>query len=88
MKTLIVTTIPSPDDTFAGALSISKQRETDIDELMDKCHTETDNYPDAVAAMSKELQNANELAYAAFHLGAFAESQRHKNELLHKLLGE
>ena len=55
---------------------------------MDKCHAETSTYPDAIAAISATLTNANELAYACFHLGAFAESQRSKHKLLYKLLGE
>ena len=87
-KTLIVTAAPAADETFARALGITKEREDNIDELLDKCHMETDTYPAAIAAISEELQNANELAYASFHLGAFAESQRCKNDLLNKLLGD
>jgi hypothetical protein len=87
-KTIIVTATPSPDDTFARAMSITPERETEIDLLMDKYHGETSTYPDALAAISAELTNANELAYVSFHLGAFAESQRTKHELLNKLLGD
>jgi hypothetical protein len=87
-KQLIVTATPALDETFARAMSISAARETEIDELMDKYHGETDTYPDALAAISGELRTANELAYVSFHLGAFAESQRTKHELLSKLLGE
>ena len=72
----------------ATPLSITKDREAEIDDLMDKYHGETDTYPDALAAISQDLNNANELAYVSFHLGAFAESQRTKHELLNKLLGE
>lgn len=85
---IIVTATVSPDETFARAMSISPERETEIDEFMDKWHGETETYPDALDAISKELNNANELAYVAFHLGAFAESQRTKHELLNKLMGE
>lgn len=84
----IVTTIPQPEETFAAALGITKQREAEIDELMDKCHGETETYSDAIAAASQALKNANELAYISFHLGAFAESQRTKHDLLKKLMGE
>jgi hypothetical protein len=87
-KQIIVTATPSPDETFARAMSISAEREAEIDELMDRYHGETDTYPDALAAISAELHTANELAYVSFHLGAFAESQRTKHELLNKLLGE
>lgn len=73
---ILVTAVPSADETFARALSITKKRETELDELMDKCHEETNTYPDAIAALSPYLHNANELAYASFHLGAFAESRR------------
>lgn len=85
---IIVTATPSPEETFARAMSISPERENEIDVLMDKYHGETETYPDALAEMSHHLHNANELAYVAFHLGAFAESQRTKHELLNKLLGE
>ena len=83
-----VQAVQTNDESFARALSITEQRETEIDQLMDKCHAETSTYPDAIAAISEELTNANELAYACFHLGAFAESQRSKHKLLYKLLGE
>ena len=85
-KTLLVTSNPVPDETFAAALGISADREAAIDELMDKYHAETSTYPDAIAALSKDINTANELAYASFHLGAFAESQRTKHDLLSKLL--
>jgi hypothetical protein len=85
-KHILVTAQVAADDTFATALGITKQREEEIDELMDQCHGETDTYPDAIASLSQHLVNANELAYASFHLGAFAESQRSKHELLNKLL--
>ncbi len=83
-----VQSVETNDESFARALSITAQRETEIDQLMDKCHAETTTYPDAIASISEELTNANELAYACFHLGAFAESQRSKHKLLYKLLGE
>lgn len=72
--------------SFASALGIAREREIQIDELMDKCHKDTSTYPDAIAAVSKKLSTANELAYVAFHLGAFAESQRSRQEILEKLL--
>lgn len=80
--------ISSPDETFARAMGISTERETEIDELMDNAHDSTDTYPDAIAKLAESALNANELAYAAFHLGVFAESQRTKPEILNKLLGE
>lgn len=87
MKTPItVTTQTATEETFAAVMGISPQRETEIDSLMDKCHGETSTYPDAIAQASAGLLNANELAYVCFHLGAFAESQRSKQELLSKLL--
>ncbi len=87
-NTTQVQAVQTNDENFARALSITEQRETEIDELMDRCHAETTTYPDAIAAISEELGNANELAYACFHLGAFAESQRTRHKLLYKLLGE
>lgn len=87
MKTPItVTTQQATEETFAAVMGITAEREAAIDSLMDKCHGETSTYPDAIASASSELLNANELAYVCFHLGAFAESQRSKQELLSKLL--
>lgn len=83
-----VTVIDSPDESFARALGLTEQREKEIDDIMDKCHNETNTYPDAIAMIAESLNNDNELAYAVFHLGAFAESRRAENELLYKLLGE
>lgn len=83
-----VTALQVGSESFAEALGISPEREAQIDEIMDECHGNTDTYPDAIAAISERLNNVNELAYASFHLGAFAESRRAKNELLYKLLGE
>jgi hypothetical protein len=85
---ILVKAIETNDEHFATALDISAQRETEIDQIMDRCHGETTTYPDAIAAISSEMRNVNELAYACFHLGAFAESQRTKHQLLYKLLGE
>ncbi len=86
-KEVIVTTQEAIGDTFASALGITKEREQELDDLMDKSHEASNTYPDAIAEASKILNNANELAYIAFHMGAFAESQRSKQELLRKLLG-
>jgi hypothetical protein len=83
---VLVKTQTSPVETFAAAMGIAKQRELEIDKLVDRCHRDTSTYPDAIAAVSINLLNANELAYASFHLGAFAESQRTKQEIIEKLL--
>ncbi len=87
-KHLKVTAVPSPDETFAGAMGITKDREEQINELLDQSHQQTDTFPEALAAVSGGLKTANELAYASFHLGAFAESQRTKQEILEKLIAE
>lgn len=86
-KELLVLSKPNPDGTFGEALGITPEREAAIDALMDKYHASTDTYPDCIAKISNECVSANELAYASFHLGAFAESQRTKSDLLTKLLG-
>lgn len=83
---IIVTVTAAASETFARALGITIEREVQIDELMDQCHAQTHSYPDAIAAISTGLENANELAYASFYLGSFAESQRRRYELLWKLL--
>ncbi|MBS1771460.1 MAG: hypothetical protein JST82_01280 [Bacteroidetes bacterium] len=88
MQNIIVTPIATDDESFARAMNITEQREAEIDEILDNCYALTDTYPDALAATSQKLHNANELAYACFHLGAFAESRRSKYQLLNKLLGE
>jgi hypothetical protein len=84
----IINITATTEENFARALNITAQREIEIDEILDNCYELTDTYPDALAAASHKLQNTNELAYASFHLGAFAESRRSKYELLHKLIGE
>lgn len=85
---IIVTAIDVSSESFADALIITKEREKEIDTIVERLLEETQTYPDCVAALSKHMDNANELAYACFHLGAYAESQRAKNQLLYKLLGE
>lgn len=85
---LIVVCHPCPNETFCQAMDISSERENELDELMDKYHGDTESYPEALAGISPHLKNANELAYVSFHMGAFAESQRTKHELMNKLLGE
>ncbi len=86
MKNKIIVTVAAADEIFARCLGITIEREAQIDELVDQCHTKTSSYPDAIAAISTGLKNANELAYASFHLGAFAENRRSKYELLQLLL--
>lgn len=85
---ILVQPVETEDESFARAMNITEQREAQIDGILDRCHGETTTYPDAIAAISEEMHNVNELAYACFHLGAFAESQRAKHQLLYKLLGE
>ena len=75
-ENLIVTVVDSPEEIFAGALSISQERELEIDTIVERCHEATSTYPDAIAAFSKEMNNANELAYACFHFGAYAEARK------------
>lgn len=88
MEQVKVTAVQTNDESFARALSISEERETQLDKIMDECHEKTSTYPDAIQAISETGITANELAYCAFHMGAFAESMRYKQKLLHKLLGE
>lgn len=84
---VLVTAIIATDESFATALGITKEREEELDNAMDKCHAETETYPDALAKLTASLDiTANELAYAAFHIGAYAESLRTRNSLLNKLL--
>lgn len=73
---------------FARCLSITPEREQEIDSIMEECYDKQDTYPLALMETAKRLSNPNELAYAAFHLGAFAESRRAKYDLLNKLLGD
>lgn len=84
----IISITPTTEEDFARALNINADREMEIDEILETCYQLTDTYTDALAAASHRLQNINELAYASFHLGAYAESRRTKYQLLHKLIGE
>lgn len=83
-----VVAVPVADERFAGALGITTEREEEINEWIERYYDETGTYPDAIAALSTQLANANELAYAAFHLGAYAGSLRTKQELVAMLLDE
>jgi hypothetical protein len=87
-STLKVTVVSCAYSSFAEAMNISKDRETELDELSDKYHKVSGTYPEALASISEELNNANELAYVSFYLGAFAESQRSKQESLKEILAQ
>ena len=72
---LIIVVTDSPDESFARAMGISEERELEIDAILDKKHSETNTYPDCIKEIASEVNSLNELVYACFHLGAFAESQ-------------
>jgi hypothetical protein len=82
-----ISVTPTTEENFARALNIDAHREMEIDEILETCYQLTDTYTDALAAASHKLHSVNELAYASFHLGAYAESQRTKYELMHRLMG-
>lgn len=88
MKNILIKVVETTEESFARAMNITIDREAEIDEIIENCYQLTETFPDALAAASYKLENANELAYASFHLGAYAESRRVKYELLHKFLGE
>ncbi len=80
------TEIPN-NESFALSLGIYAEREKELDELMDKCYEETNTYPQCIEMISPSLNNDNELAYIAFHLGAFAEDCRRKQRMAGVLMG-
>lgn len=87
-KSLEITTL-SPTETIAQALGISHEREEELDALIDKYYQEAqeiNTYPALIAKISKHCENINEIAYACFYIGAFAESKRAKQEILQEIL--
>lgn len=77
---------PSKDKKFSSALLISKEREEEIDDILDNAIENTNDYSEILAITAKGLNSPNELAYASFLLGVFAENKRLKQKLVEKVL--
>ena len=88
VDTLQVRPVETTDESLAKAMGISKKREKELDVIIDYGHANTQTYTEAMKIISANCKNVNEITYACFHLGAFAESQRSKNKLIYRLLGE
>ncbi|MBZ0098530.1 MAG: hypothetical protein K8F30_05575 [Taibaiella sp.] len=85
MNTELRIVAESTADSFAAAMGIGANRERQICDLIEECYDGTDTYPQAIACLSQMVNSINELAYALFHLGAFAGNEQAKRELLRKL---
>jgi hypothetical protein len=70
---------------FAQALGIGTQREEQLCDLIGKCYDDTDTYPLAIECISENVNNINELAYALFHLGAYAGSEQQRRMMMKRL---
>lgn len=70
---------------FAQALGIGTQREEQLCDLIGKCYDDTDTYPTAIECISEQVENINELAYALFHLGAYAGNEQARRIILNRL---
>lgn len=82
MKTEIKIAADSTSGTFAQALAITAKREEQLCDLIGQCYNSTDTYPQAIAGISQQTKNINELAYALFHFGAFAGEERARQEMI------
>lgn len=87
MTGLIIDAVPSPSETYYEALGISMERNEQLCDIIDQCYDETMTYPDAIACISRRVENLHELAYAIFHLGTFA-GERHARLSMMNLLEE
>ncbi|HEY9177431.1 MAG TPA: hypothetical protein VIN07_07050 [Flavipsychrobacter sp.] len=85
MKTELRIVASPVADTFAAAMGIGVNREQQICDLIEECYEGTDTYPQAIACLSQMVNSMNELAYALFHLGAFAGNEQARRELIRKL---
>ena len=85
MTGLIIDAVPSPNETYYEALGISMERNEQLCDIIDQCYDETMTYPDAIACISRRVENLHELVYAVFHLGAFAGDKRARLEMLSHL---
>lgn len=70
---------------FAQAMGIGTKREGQLCDLIGQCYDDTDTYPLAIECISEHVNNINELAYALFHLGAFAGHEQARRSMLRKL---
>lgn len=70
---------------FAQALGIGTQREEQLCDLIGKCYDDTHTYPMAIECISEQVNNVNELAYALFHLGAFAGNEQARRNMIKRL---
>lgn len=85
MKTEIkIIAAPAPEN-FAQALGIGNTREGQLCDLIGQCYDSTDTYPQAIADIAQQVDDMNELAYALFHLGAFAGNEQAKQAMIRKL---
>lgn len=82
---IVLSAVPAAEETFAGAMGISKEREQQLCELINECYIETNTYPEAVAELSARVETVNELAYSIFHIGAFAGNERAKDGMMNYL---
>lgn len=80
-QNILVTALETDDESFARALGIDAEREDELSTIADKCYSDTETYPDAIAMISEQLQNANELAYTSFLLGVYSEQLNIKSKI-------
>jgi len=87
MRTEIKIAADPVPGNFAEALGITAKREQQLCDLIGQCYDSTDTYPQAIAGISQQTKNINELAYALFHFGTFAGEERAKENMIRILEG-
>lgn len=80
-KELEVVAVPVAE-SFAAALGIGTKREEQLCDLIGQCYERTETYPQAIAGISQQVKDINELVYSVFHLGAFAGNEQARQELI------
>lgn len=85
MTGLIIDAVPSPNETYFEALGISMERNEQLCDIIDECYERTATYPEAIACISRKVECVEELAYAIFHLGAFAGEKRARLEIMNHI---
>lgn len=67
---LKVIIIDDESDSIPEVLGITKERELELDKLIQECGEREKTITDIFASVSKSVRHANELAYCIFHVGS------------------
>lgn len=81
-----ISSIPAPDQLYSRALGITQEREVEIIGIIQQYYLEHQGDDlKATVAISGEMQNPNELAFAMLQYGICAGSMHEEEETYRKL---